>query len=111
MRENYESELFQAMVDFLDAHVEDQNQVSDLVEHFSLSRSTIQSLFNKYANTTPKNYINTIRLNRSKQMIQETQMTLSQIADYLGYGSIQYFSRAFSKEFGLSPSSYAKSIV
>ncbi|HBY89281.1 MAG TPA: AraC family transcriptional regulator [Aerococcaceae bacterium] len=111
MRENYENELFQAMVDFLDAHVEDQNQVSDLVEHFSLSRSTIQSLFNKYANTTPKNYINTIRLNRSKQMIQETQMTLSQIADYLGYGSIQYFSRAFSKEFGLSPSSYAKSIV
>ena len=85
--------------------------MSDLVEHFSLSRSTIQSLFNKYANTTPKNYINTIRLNRSKQMIQETQMTLSQIADYLGYGSIQYFSRAFSKEFGLSPSSYAKSIV
>lgn len=111
MRENYENELFQAMVDFLDSNVEKQNQVSDLVDHFSLSRSTIQSLFNKYANTTPKNYINTIRLNRSKQMIRETQMTLSQIADYLGYGSIQYFSRAFSKEFGLSPSSYAKSIV
>lgn len=111
MRENYESELFQAMVDFLEVHVEEQNQVSDLVDHFSLSRSTIQSLFNKFANTTPKNYINTIRLNRSQQMIQETQMTLSQIADHLGYGSIQYFSRAFSKEFGMSPSTYAKSIV
>lgn len=111
MRENYENELFQAMVDYLDSNVEKQNQVSDLVDHFSLSRSTIQSLFNKYADTTPKNYINNIRLNRSKQMIRETQMTLSQIADYLGYGSIQYFSRAFSKEFGISPSAYAKSVV
>lgn len=111
MRENYESELFQTMVSFLEDNVEEQNQVSDLVDHFSLSRSTIQSLFNKYANTTPKNYINSLRLNRSKEMIKETQMTLSQIADYLGYGSIQYFSRAFSKEFGISPSLYAKSIV
>lgn len=111
MRENYENELFQAMVDFLENNVEEYNQVSDLVDHFSLSRSTIQALFKKYVNLTPKNYINKIRLNRSKQMIRETQMTLSQIADKLGYGSIQYFSRAFSREFGMSPSSYAKSIL
>lgn len=111
MRENYENELFQAMVEFIEKNVEEHNQVSDLVDHFSLSRSTIQSLFNKYVNTTPKDYMNKVRLNRSKKMIRETQLTLSQIADKLGYGSIQYFSRAFSREFGMSPSNYAKSIL
>lgn len=111
MRENYENELFQTMVEFIEKNVEEHNQVSDLVDHFSLSRSTIQSLFNKHVNTTPKDFMNKVRLNRSKKMIRETQLTLSQIADKLGYGSIQYFSRAFSREFGMSPSSYAKSII
>lgn len=111
MRENYENELFQAMVDFIDQNVEVHNQVSDLVDHFSLSRSTIQTLFKKFVNMTPKEYINRVRLTRSQQMIRDTQLTLSQIADQLGYGSIQYFSRAFSREFGMSPSNYAKSII
>lgn len=111
MRENYENELFQAIVDYLHQNVEEQNQVNDLVDHFALSRSTLQMLFKKYANTSPKAYINQLRLKRSKILIRDSKMSLSEIANELGYGSIQYFSRAFSREFGMSPSSYAKSLV
>lgn len=111
MRENYENELFQAIVDYLHLHVEEHNQVNDLVDHFALSRSTLQMLFKKYANTSPKAYINQLRLQRSKVLIRESKMSLSEIASELGYGSIQYFSRAFSREFGMSPSSYAKSLI
>ena len=111
MRENYENKLFQAIVDYLHQNVEEQNQVNDLVDHFALSRSTLQMLFKKYANTSPKAYINQLRLKRSKILIRDSKMSLSEIANELGYGSIQYFSRAFSREFGMSPSSYAKSLV
>lgn len=111
MRENYENELFQAIVDYLHQHVEEYNEVNDLVDQFSLSRSTLQMLFKKYANTTPKSYINHLRLQRSKILIRESKMSLSEIASQLGYGSIQYFSRAFSREFGINPSTYAKSLI
>lgn len=111
MRENYENELFQAIADYLHQNVEEQNQVNDLVDHFALSRSTLQMLFKKHANTSPKAYINQLRLQRSKVLIRESKMSLSEIASELGYGSIQYFSRAFSREFGMSPSSYAKSLI
>lgn len=111
MRENYENELFQSIVDYLHEHVEQHNEVNDLVDHFSLSRSTLQMLFRKYANTTPKAFINQMRLQRSKIMIRESKMSLSEIANQLGYGSIQYFSRAFSRQFGMNPSNYAKSLI
>ena len=111
MRENYESETFQEIINFLEANVQDQHQVNDLVDHFNISRSSLQALFNKYTGQTPKAYINSLRLKRSKLMIHDSKYTLSEIASQLGYGSIQYFSRAFSKEFGISPSNYAKSIV
>ena len=111
MRENYENELFQSIVDYLHHHVEAENQVNDLVNHFSLSRSTLQLLFKKYANTTPKNYINQLRLKRSKLLIKESKLTLSEIAETLGYGSLQYFSRVFTQEYGMSPSHYAKQLL
>lgn len=111
MRENYENELFQSIVDYLHHHVEAENQVNDLVNHFSLSRSTLQLLFKKYANMTPKNYINQLRLKRSKLLIKESKLTLSEIAETLGYGSLQYFSRVFTQEYGMSPSHYAKQLL
>ena len=110
MRENYESELFQSIIEYLHHHVEDENQVNDLVTRFSLSRSTLQLLFKKYANMTPKNYINRLRLKRSKLLIKESKLSLSEIAETLGYGSLQYFSRVFNQEYGVSPSNYAKSL-
>ena len=111
MRENYENELFQSIVDYLHHHVEAENQVNDLVNHFNLSRSTLQLLFKKYANMTPKNYINQLRLKRSKLLIKESKLTLSEIAETLGYGSLQYFSRVFTQEYGMSPSHYAKQLL
>ncbi|MCR8968849.1 AraC family transcriptional regulator [Facklamia sp. 7083-14-GEN3] len=111
MRENYENELFQSIIDFLQENIGQLHQVNDLVEKFNVSRSSLQTLFNKYTGQTPKQYINSLRLKQSKLLIHESKMTLSEIANELGYGSIQYFSRAFSNEFGISPSNYAKSIV
>lgn len=111
MRENYENELFQSIVNFLDDQVDCHHQVNDLVEKFNISRSSLQSLFRKYTNQTPKQYINSLRLKKSKLLIRESKLTLSEIATELGYGSIQYFSRAFSNEFGMSPSAYAKSMI
>ncbi|MFN0602913.1 helix-turn-helix domain-containing protein [Facklamia hominis] len=111
MRDNYEDETFQAIIDFLESHILEVHEVQELVNQFDLSRSSLQALFNKYTGKSPKSYINQLRLKKAKQYIHESQLTLSQIAEKLGYGSIQYFSRAFRREFNQSPSQYAKSII
>lgn len=111
MRENYESDILQSMISYIKENVEKPIQISDLVEEFSLSRSSIQKYFRKYTNETPKEHINTIKLEYSKELIRNSQMNLTEISKAVGYGSSQYFSRVFSEKYGLSPSSYAKSIV
>lgn len=111
MKGNYENEMFRDIVEYLEEDIAKRNKVSDLVSHFAVSRSTLQMLFRKYADTTPKAFINALRLKQSKVLMHESSLSLSQIANELGYGSIQYFSRAFSREFGTSPSNYAKSIL
>ena len=46
----------------------------------------------------------------AKELIREKNMNFTQIADYLGYTSIHYFSRQFKKIAGMTPSEYASSI-
>lgn len=108
MRERYESDIFNEIIDYIHQSDIVALKVSDLVNEFNLSRSTLQQLFNKYEHTTPKSYINQQRLEKSRQLIRESNLSITQIAAELGYGSIQYFSRAFSKAFNMSPSEYAK---
>lgn len=110
MRQNYENELFDKMVTYLKENVGKRNEVNDLVETFEVSRSTLQSLFKRYTQKTPKEYINHLRLEYSKELIRNSQLSLSEIANQLGFGSIQYFSRAFKRNYGINPSSYAKSL-
>lgn len=110
MRQNYENEQFQEIVDYLRENIGERNEVSDLVDRFDISRSTLQSLFKRHTQKTPKEYINHLRLEHSKYLIRNSQLSLSEIADQLGFGSIQYFSRAFKREYGINPSSYSKSL-
>lgn len=108
MREKYENDIFNEIIQYIHESDIIALKVSNLVDEFNLSRSTLQQLFNKYEHTTPKIYINQLRLEKSRQLIRESNLSITEIATKLGYGSIQYFSRAFSKAFNVSPSEYAK---
>ncbi|MBG9981949.1 helix-turn-helix transcriptional regulator [Aerococcaceae bacterium DSM 111020] len=110
-RLNQDDDLFKQMIEYIDNHIEEDIKVSELVSEFNISRSTIQNLFQSYLEQTPKQYINALRLNRSKQLIRESSLSLTEIAEQLNFGTIQYFSRAFKNEFGITPSQYSKSII
>lgn len=111
MRMNQDDKLFQDIIEHIDHHIEEDVKVSELADKFDISRSTIQNLFQTYLEQTPKQYINSLRLNRSKQLIRESTLSLTEIAEKLNFGTIQYFSRAFKNEFGMTPSAYSKSII
>ena len=111
MRMNQDDQLFEEIIQYIDQHIEEDVKVSELADMFDISRSTIQNLFQSYLEQTPKQYINSLRLNRSKQLIRESTLSLTEIAEKLNFGTIQYFSRAFKNEFGLTPSAYSKSII
>lgn len=108
MRDRYESVLFNEIITYIHEADTVDIKVSHLVSRFNISRSTLQQLFNKFEHTSPKIYINQIRLEKSRQLIRESNLSITEIASLLGYGSIQYFSRAFSKQYNMSPSEYAK---
>lgn len=109
-QQSFEDELLNEIVVYIKEHLNTPLTVENICQNYSLSRSTLQSLFKKNLEVAPKQYINECKLSKSKLLIKENKYTLSEVSDMLSYTSIHYFSRSFKKRFGITPSEYAKSI-
>ena len=109
-KQNYQDELFERILTFVESKIYEPLTVADICQQFSLSRSTLQLLFKNAVNQSPKKYISDMKLERSCQMLKENKYTISEISLKLGYSSIHYFSNAFNQKYHISPSEYAKRI-
>ena len=110
MQQTYENELLNDILLYIDNNIYEKISVSTLCEHFCISTSMLHSLFRKNMNNTAKNYINEIKLSKSKELIRNSTHTLSEISEMLGFSSIHYFSKKFKSYFNISPTEYSKSI-
>lgn len=82
--------------------------VCDLAGAVNVSASQLTALFKNYLGMTPAKYITHIRLEESKNLLSEKKMSVGEIADILGYASIQHYSKQFRDWFGCTPSAYAR---
>ena len=80
--------------------------VQKLLAETGYSYAYLCRLFKKAYGISPISYINLLRIERAKLLIEDTDLKISQIARQLGFESNEYFTRLFHKKTGLSPSEY-----
>lgn len=82
-------------------------QKSDyLVERLGVSYQKLSRLFSKHEGVTLEKYIIQHKIERIKQLIDEGEFSLSEIAYMMDYSSVQYLSNQFKKNTGLSVRDY-----
>ena len=57
---------------------------------------------------TPNEYINRLRINQAKELLTNTDMSVFEIAEAVGFSDQNYFGRVFKKQTGTSPKKYIK---
>jgi LacI family transcriptional regulator len=82
--------------------------VDDVLAHLSISRSVLQRLFRKELGQTILDAITAIRMQRVKQLLAETDLSLTDIADRAGFSYVEYLSTSFRRQTAESPSSYRR---
>lgn len=83
--------------------------VDELAEYLSLSRSSLYRIFKLYLGESPKEYLARLRIRRACELLRETGLSVGVIATSVGYGDSLYFSKAFHKFKGMSPSAFRAS--
>ncbi|MED4226547.1 AraC family transcriptional regulator [Neobacillus cucumis] len=98
------------MTGFINHHYDVKVTLDDIAAAGSICRSRCCELFSKYIGQTPNTYLMNYRIQKSCEMLLETNRTISEIAMVCGFQSPSYFSYVFRKETGLTPQDYRKKV-
>ena len=96
------------IMDEMSAHPEREYPVDVLVERTGISRSNILNRFKKFTGLPPHAFLMSQRILKAKELIEQSGMSISAIADFLGFSSPQHFSTCFKQATGKMPSEWIK---
>lgn len=80
--------------------------VEELSRELGMSRVHLYKKLSSLTGKTPIEFIRVIRLKRAAQLLEESQLTVSEIAYEVGFNNPKYFRKYFKDEFGVLPSQY-----
>lgn len=108
---NYYEQKFLAIESYMLENLERNITIDEISTATGFSSSTIKRIFCSRAGCGALHYFIKLKIKEAKHMIKETDMSMTEISEKLGFSSIHYFSRIFKNITGLSPSQYAKSVI
>lgn len=99
-----------AIADYLSEHCTDSITLDSLADRFFLSKYYICRVFKEVTGYGINEYINIYRIQYAKQLLEETDRSIADIAEIAGYGSITHFEKMFKTYMTVSPLKYRKTL-
>ena len=101
--------LRKQMVDYIAAHYQDDMlALETLAEHLDINYYYLSRLFKELLGTSFVRYLTAVRLEKAKQLLEESDETIEQIAKATGFYRSDSLIRTFKKYYGITPSKYRK---
>ncbi|WP_118846003.1 XylR family transcriptional regulator [Haemophilus haemolyticus] len=81
-------------------------KVEQVLDHLEISRSNLEQRFKNEMDRTIHQVIHEEKIARAKNLLEQTDISIQEIADICGYPSVQYFYSVFKKEFEMTPKEF-----
>ena len=102
------SAMIQSVTDYIYRHIDTHFTLKEMADECGYNQDDIYRTSSNELGMSCVQYINSIRFEEAKKMIQYTELSISEICWNLGFDSLQYFSRFFSQRAKMSPTEYLK---
>lgn len=103
-----ESRLVEAIKNYLSEHITEKLTIADVCAHFGISQTTMMKKFRHENDCGVMEYFNDCKVAEAKHLIRKTSQSFTEIAETLGFSSVNYFSRVFKAKTGMTPTEYSK---
>ena len=102
-----EPKMSKKIIKFLEQNYSDSNlSITTIGEEFNISAAYISKKFKKERGETLVSFITKFRLEKSKELIRNTNHSLNTVAEMVGFSHIRTFNRVFKKQEGITPSEF-----
>lgn len=108
-RKSGEANYGERIIRHLEQHFGEEIVFEDMAKEIGISYSYMRKILYEQTGKSLIDYLNQLRIEKAKQLLLETDQTISQIALQVGYHNVQSFNRFFRKYEGMPPSNYKAS--
>ncbi|MDD3206058.1 MAG: response regulator [Lachnospiraceae bacterium] len=96
---------------YIEEHYKEKILLSDVAEKTYVSQWHLSKLLNRHTGQNFSEILNSVRIDKAKQMLEEPSLRIGDIADNVGFLDMAHFSRVFKKQVGLSANQYRNTIL
>lgn len=103
------SEIYvNAALRYINTNLSNAVSVSELTRFLGVSQPYLYKIFKEKTGNSPKQYILKLKIDRAKQLLEETNLTITKVAGSVGFEDVLVFSKFFRSKVGESPQNYRK---
>jgi AraC-like DNA-binding protein len=99
-------QTFDVCVKYVENHFDSIASVNSIAEACHINSQYLSRLFQRYAQCTPQEYVNRLKMNKAGVLLLTTELPISRVGELVGYKDQYHFSRNFKKYYGTSPRAY-----
>lgn len=99
--------LFEDITDYINSHYTDIT-ISTLMEHFHFQEDYFNRLIKSKTGMTYTEYVQSLRLKEAKRLLLDTNKSIEEITELIGYHNKGYFYKIFTKYNQITPAQYRK---
>lgn len=108
--ENVQTVSVDRIWQYVNEHYSEKISLDNLCFLFGTNKTTLCRDFKKVYGVTLLNYINTLKIKDAKRLLRGGNLSVTEVSEKCGFNSVHYFCRFFTKQTGLSPKKYIKTI-
>ena len=103
---NQDCNIMEQIKRYIEKNLGQDISLNIVAKRFFLNASYLSQLFKKNTGTNYSVYVNQLRMEKAKHLLEDDNLLISDISDLVGYGDWRYFSQNFKKHTGMTPSEY-----
>ncbi|WP_152464613.1 GlxA family transcriptional regulator [Sulfitobacter sp. THAF37] len=92
----------------MEAHLEDPLRPDEIAGLVQLSNRQLERLFARYLKTSPRRYYMQLRLEKARNLLRQTGLSVTEVSVACGFRSLSHFSKSYRATFGLSPAAQSQ---
>jgi len=102
--------LVQKAVEYINNHIQEDIRIDSICEAIHVSKFYFCKKFKQSTGVTVMNYILNTRIVSAKHLLEDSELSISQISEQCGFNSHSYFCQVFRKNYGMTPGQYRKAV-
>lgn len=102
-KEYFSYDVYRSAIVYISEHYGEPISREQVALHANVTVTHLSRVLNSRGNASFSDIVNSLRIFKARQMLEQTTLPITQIAYETGYGSIRNFNRIFQKHFGCSP--------